>query len=113
MSKHIYRIVPQVIGEEPAEDAMSDEMKVGFECDGFVIIGFDQRRQSFALHRCLMTDIAKAIAGSETLLKAARLALFLDLLEKGPKSPFGEKPQEKNQELQGKEFDTIREEIVT
>ena len=74
MSKPMYRIKIEVIGEEDECKLDQTDLKP-IECDGFAILGSkDDKPNSVFIHHLSTIDIANIIAEHDTLLSASIIA---------------------------------------
>lgn len=75
MSKEpIYRVKVEVIGEEMDDCKVSEILRGGVECNGFVILSNNGDHTSAAIHAVSSIDIAHMIAPSGEMMAASLIA---------------------------------------
>ena len=67
-----YRIKVEVI--DGSGEELNSEYTDGIECAGFVILGINEDGCDTALHHVTSLDVAKAIAGSDSMMAASAIA---------------------------------------
>lgn len=72
MEKPIYRIKPEVIGDEERK-VMSEKLR-GVDCIGFAIIALQENGCTVSIHGVTNIDLSCAIAGSDELMAASLVA---------------------------------------
>jgi hypothetical protein len=77
MNENKYRIRVEVIGEEEPENKISENLRHGIECDGFVILGNSEvngKPDVVVMHRITMNEITNLIMKRGELVAAGMLA---------------------------------------
>lgn len=73
MEKPIYRIKPEVIGDEERR-IMSEKLRGGVDCKGFAIIALQENGCTVCMHGISNIDLSCGIAGSDELMAASLVA---------------------------------------
>lgn len=77
MNENKYRIWIEIIGEEEPENKISENLRHGIECDGFVILGNSEvngKPDSIMIHHMTLNQIVNLIMKNGVLVAAGMLA---------------------------------------
>jgi len=76
--KHIYHVVPHVVGQEKEGSELTERAKEGFCCNGFLLIAFQDRGGVTVMHHNVnKLQLAEVMARDASLQVTADLSIPL------------------------------------